>query len=148
MLLLYSADPRSAPPERSWPFGPPNFAHTESSGEATLSDVAMPMRDRRRSRGAMSVEYALMLVVVTGAVVGVLGLGLNVGFDKARCVIGAALNGGSCDGGAVSGPVPTTSDPGPGPTGGPTSHGPLPGDSTPPCDASATTSQTESSGSD
>ena len=98
----------------------------------------------------MSVEYALMLVVVTGAVVGVLGLGLNVGFDKARCAIGAALNGGSCDESAGSSPVPTSSDPGPDPTGGPTSQ-PIPGGVTPPCDSASSTSgtsATETSGSD
>lgn len=102
----------------------------------------------------MSVEYALMLVVITGAVVGVLGLGLNVPFDKAKCAIASALNGGSCDGGAVSVPVPTTSEPGPDPTGGPTTR-PIPRSTTPPCDStssasdtSTTTSATETSGSD
>src|SRR5205823_6584181 len=104
---------------------------------------AMPMCDRRRSRGAMSVEYALMLVVITGAVVGVLGLGLNVPFDKAKCAIGTALNGGSCDGGTV--PVPTTSEPGPDPTGGPTQ--PIPGGATPPCDSTSSTSGTSTTAS-
>jgi hypothetical protein len=98
----------------------------------------------------MSVEYALLLVVISGAMVGLLGFGLDVPFEKAKCAFEAALNGGSCDGGTVPGPTPTTSEPGPHPTGAPTTQTPIPADSTPACDstsstsgASATASQTE-----
>jgi len=90
----------------------------------------------------MSVEYALMLVVISGAVVGLLGFGLDVPFEKAKCAIETALNGGACDAGTVRTPTPTTSEPGPDPTGAPTTQAPIPAGSPFPC-ASDTTSQDE-----
>jgi hypothetical protein len=96
----------------------------------------------------MTVEYALLLVVITGAVAGVLGLGLDVSFERAKCVLEAAMNGGSCDGDSVSNPVPTTAEPGPEQTGAPPTQAPLPGGPTPPCEStSPTTSGPEPSAS-
>jgi hypothetical protein len=93
----------------------------------------------------MSVEYALMLVVITGAVAGLLRLGLNVPFEKAMCAIQAALSGGSCDGTVLT-PAPTTSEPGPDPTGAPTTQAPMDADSTPPCDSTSSTSHASPAG--
>jgi hypothetical protein len=92
----------------------------------------------------MSVEYALMLVVISGAVVGLLGFGLDVPFEKAKCAIETALNGGSCDAGTLQIPSPPTPGPRPGPTGAPTTQIPIPADSAPACDSASSTSSTSS----
>jgi Flp pilus assembly pilin Flp len=107
------------------------------------------MRDRRRSRGAMSVEYALLLVVITGAVIGMLSLDVTKLFKTAECAIEAALNGGSCDGGTVLPPDPTTPELGPAPTGAPTTQPPITADPSPSCEpTSSQTRTTPTSGSD
>jgi Flp pilus assembly pilin Flp len=86
----------------------------------------------------MSVEYALLLVVITGAVAGVLGLGVTDWFKQAGCAMQAATNGNSCDGGL---PAPTGPPAGPGPTGGPATQPPS-GIPALPCDSTSSTSST------
>jgi hypothetical protein len=92
----------------------------------------MAQRDRKRSRGAMSVEYALMLVVITGAVAGVLGLGATRMFQPAECALASAM-GTPCgaDGSGSSDPLGGLPDPGP--TAGPTQAPVIASNPTPSC---------------
>jgi len=108
----------------------------------------------------MSVEYALMLVVITGAVAGVLGLGVSGSFKTAECAIQSAITGQAC--GTSTGTPAGTGTPGgtdqpggAGPTGEPTTQAPLPADPSASCDTTMSTSgtatatsQTGTSGSD
>src|SRR4051795_857583 len=116
MTLIYHSAPTSAPPRSAGGNGLPvrttELAHQESSRNATLCDVGMPRRGRRRSRGAMSVEYALMLVLVSGMLL--TGLGAVVGgwFHSAGCALEQGMNsGGGCTMPSIE---PTGSSGGPG----------------------------------
>jgi Flp pilus assembly pilin Flp len=102
----------------------------------------------------MSVEYALMLVVITGAIAGLLGLGVTDSFKTTQCAIQSAITGQACGSGTGT-PVGTgtpagTGTPGgiqqpggTGPTGVPTTEAPLPVDPSPSC--TTTASHTEPS---
>src|SRR3954447_7362208 len=110
MTLIYHSAPTSAPPRSAGGNGLPvrttELAHQESSRNATLCDVGMPRRGRRRSRGAMSVEYALMLVLVSGMLLTGLGAVVKGWFGNFGCALEQGMNnGGTC---TVGSPVPTT----------------------------------------
>src|SRR3954454_8386860 len=95
----------------------------------------MPRRGRRRSRGAMSVEYALMLVLVSGMLLTGLGAVVKINLDHFLCEFKAALSGSSCD--DTDNTDPPTS-PGPGPTDPPPVAAPSPAEPTPTCDPTTT----------
>jgi Flp pilus assembly pilin Flp len=108
----------------------------------------------------MSVEYALMLVVITGAIAGVLGLGVTGSFKTAQCALQSAITDQGC--GTGTGAPADTGTPsgvgqpaGTGPTGEPTTGAPLPADPPSWCETTSstsgtatTTAQTETSDSD
>jgi hypothetical protein len=69
----------------------------------------MPVSDRERSRGAISVEYALMLVLVSGVVLSGLGFALRDSlWEFTRCFQGELIGAG-CDGSTLPAEAPGAS---------------------------------------